>query len=142
MDTTPTSPSVSTADDVELDTLSAQIEHLCQTAGFLSHRVDSMQRALDQESFQLENHPITVQPTAKAKHVEELLQALNLPQESLTLGKFLRALNLYLIHEDLVNLNDLQIHLNPLLSAAFQKPKSLKKIPYGLLLLSLPRMFQ
>jgi hypothetical protein len=138
----PTSPSVSTEDDVELASLSAQIEHLCETAGFLSHRVHTMERALEQETFQLDSHPIKVASTAKSKSVEDLLATLSLQQEDLTLGKFLRALNKYLIHEDLVDLNDLQIKLSPLIAAAFQKPKGLKKVPYALLLMSLPRMFE
>lgn len=137
-----TSPSVSTEDDVELASLSAQIEHLCETTGFLSHRVHTMERALEQETFQLDTHPIKVAPTAKAHHVEELLATLQLPQQDLTLGKFLRALNKYLVHEDLVDLNDLQIKLSPIITAAFQKPKGLKKVPYALLLMSLPRMFE
>lgn len=138
----PPSPSVSTEDDVELATLSAQIEHLCETTGFLSHRIHTMESALEQETFQLASHPIKIAPTGKASHVEQLLTAMNLPIEDLTLGKFLRALNKYLVHEDLVDLNDLQIKLSPLIAAAFQKPKGLKKVPYALLLMSLPRMFE
>ena len=42
---------------------------------------------------------------------------------------------------NLVDLNDLQIHMNPMLQLAFQKPLNIKKIPYGLLLNSLPQMF-
>jgi hypothetical protein len=129
-------------EDVGLETLGAQIEHLCATAGLLSHRLHTMERALEQETFQLDTHPIKVALTAKAAHVEELITTLNLPQEGLTLGTFLRALNKYLVHEDLVDLNDLQIVLSPLIAAAFQKPKGLKKVPYALLLLSLPRMFE
>jgi hypothetical protein len=146
----PTSPSVSpsaaasvsTENDVELASLSAQIENLCETTGFLSHRIHTMERALEQETFQLDSHPIKVASTAKAAHVEDLLAALKLSQDNLTLGKFLRALNKYLVHEDLVDLNDLQIKLSPLIVAAFQKPKGLKKVPYALLLMSLPRMFE
>ncbi len=125
----------------ELNSLHAEIENLSKTANFLSHRLDTMQTLLDQQTFQLESHPICVAPQAKAEKVRELLTAMNITEEGLTLGKFLKALNVYLIQNDLVDLNDLQILLSPLLAAAFQKPRGLKKVPYALLLSTLPRIF-
>ena len=125
----------------ELNSLHAEIERLSATANFLSHRLDTMQNLLDQQTFQLDSHPIRVAPQAKAEKVRELLTAINITEEGLTLGKFLKALNTYLVHNDLVDLNDLQILLSPLIAAAFQKPKGLKKVPYALLLSTLPRMF-
>ena len=125
----------------EIKSLHAEIENLSKTANFLSHRLDTMQTLLDQHTFQLESHPIRVAPQAKAEKVRELLAAINITEEGLTLGKFLKTLNVYLIQNDLVDLNDLQIILSPLLAAAFQKPRGLKKVPYALLLSTLPRMF-
>lgn len=116
--------------------LEEQINDLCKTTDFLAHRLDSIQRLLDQNTFELETQKIG----ATAENVRELLAALKL-EEPLELGEFLRALNKYLIHNDLVDLNDLQIYLNPLLAAAFQTPADLKKIPYALLLSALPKMF-
>ena len=125
----------------ELNSLNAEIERLSTTANLLSHRLDTMQSLLDQHTFQLESHPIRVAPQAKAEKVRELLAAIDVTEEGLTLGKFLKALNLYIVRADLVDLNDLQIILSPLLAVAFQKPRGLKKVPYALLLATLPRIF-
>ena len=128
-------------EDTGMNSLQAEIEHLSATANLLSHRLDTMQTLLDQETFQLDSQPIRIAPLAKAEQVRKLLVAIDVAEEGLTLGKFLRALNLYLIRSDLVDLNDLQIILSPLIAAAFQKAKGLKKVPYALLLSTLPRMF-
>ena len=125
-----------------LHTLESQIRGLCETANFLSHRLDTIQRLLDQETFELETQPIKVFPGQHTTAVKKLLEALNLTDDNLKLGDFLRALNRYLIHNDLVDLNDLQIILSPLIASAFQKAPGLKKIPYPLLLTALPKMFQ
>lgn len=127
--------------ETDLDSLTMNLETLAQSANLLSHRLDSMQSLLDRQTFQLESHPIKVAPLTKAEQVHKLLIALELTEHGLTLGTFLRTLNLYLLQNDLVDLNDLQIILSPLIAAAFQKPKGLKKVPYGLLLATLPRMF-
>jgi hypothetical protein len=121
--------------------LTSQIEDLCKSSDLLTHRLDTIQRLLDQQSFNLETQKIKVGPFAKAKNVRKLLDALQLNDEDLCVGDFLRALNCYLIHNDLVDLNDLQIKMTPLLSSAFQKAPGLKKIPYPLLLTALPKMF-
>jgi hypothetical protein len=126
----------------ELNSLQTEIEHLSTTANLLGHRLDTMQSLLDQHTFQLEFHPIRVAPQAKAEKVRELLVAVDVAEEGLTLGQFLKSLNLYLVRNDLVDLNDLQIILSPLLAAAFQKPRGLKKVPYALLLATLPRIFE
>jgi len=126
----------------ELRTLQEELVQLKETSDFLLHRLDSMQRALDQDTFHLDMRPINIAPTRHARQVRMFFQVLGLQETSTTLGTFLRALNHYLIKQDLVDLNDLQIHLNPTLYAAFQKPLGLKKVPYGLLLNSLPSMFE
>jgi hypothetical protein len=125
-----------------LDTLESQIRSLCETSNFLSHRLDTIQRLLDQETFELETQSIKVFPGQHTTAVRTLLTALNLTDDNLKLGDFLRALNRYLIHNDLVDLNDLQIILSPLIASAFQKAPGLKKIPYPLLLTALPKMFR
>jgi len=124
-----------------IQTLKDELEHLKTTSDFLLHRVDSMQRALEQQSFSLADHKLHLQPTRRAAQVRLLLTVLNLEESNLTLGIFLKALNVYLLKHDLVDLNDLQVLLNPLLQAAFHKPPGLKKIPYGLLLNTLPTLF-
>ncbi len=124
-----------------LETLETQIKTLSETAHFLHHRLDTIQNLLDQQSFDMEKVPLRIAPQAKAKQVRELLDALELQEENLQLGTFLRALNKWLIQEELVDLNDLQIILSPLVASAFQKAPGLKKIPYALLLTALPNMF-
>ena len=128
-------------EEFETSTLEADILHLRDTAHFLRHRLDSVQRLLDQETFELEKHPARVLPNRKGQQVRKLLQVLDLQEEGLTIGNFLRALNKYLVTSDLVDLNDLQIAMTPLLCSAFQKPAESRKLPYSYLLLSLPLMF-
>lgn len=130
------------------ESLLQQIEHLKLHGDLLHHRLDSIQRMLDQETFQLQSLKIRVAPMAKAGQVRELLKAIGLVNgdeggdgSEFTMGEFLSALNKWLIKEDLVDFNDLQIYLSPLVAAAFQKPIGLKKIPYALLLTALPKMF-
>lgn len=134
-------------DEIELDdedwmSLREHVETLSQTAGLLSYQLDSMQDALDQETFQLATVPIQLARTKSYDHVRAFLQELGLREDNLTVGRFLRALNRYLIQEDCIDLNDLQVRLNPRLCAVFSKPPGLKKVPYALLLKSLPNLFQ
>jgi len=138
-------PSDSESNTVEslelLKSLHTEITLLKEQSGFLLHRLDSMQQYLEQDTFLLSNQPIRIAPTSYAVHVQILLKALSLNESSLTIGTFLKVLNKYLIHNELIDLNDLQIILNPLLSASFQKDIDLKKVPYGVLLNSLTVMF-
>jgi len=124
-----------------LQTLYSEIQELKQTSEFLLHRLDSIKQELDQNTFPLADHTIQIAPTKYAAHVRLLLITLGLEESTLTVGNFLKALNLYLIQNNLVDLNDLQILLNPLLKSAFQKPLGLKKVPYGILLNTLPKLF-
>ncbi len=117
-----------------------QLTQLKDSADLLQHRVDTIEHLLDQEPIFTEI-PLRVAPKRTAQKVRDLLKAMNLEEESLTLEIFLRTLNKYLIHQELVDLNDLQIHLSPIVAAAFHKPIGLKKVPYALLLLALPNMF-
>ena len=125
----------------EMKTLEQHIQELKERSNLLQHRLDTIQRLLDQKTFELDTLPIKVAPTAKEKHVRSFLQVLELEESGLLLGDFLRAMNKWLIQQELVDLNDLQIHLTPFLSCVFQKPAGLKKIPYALLLTALPKMF-
>lgn len=134
-------------DEIELDdedwmSLREQVEQLSQTAGLLSHRLDSMQEALEQETFQLATYSIRLVRNKSYDHVRAFLTELGVSEENLTVGRFLRALNRYLIQEDCIDLNDLQIRLNPRLCAVFSKPPGLKKVPYALLLKNLPNLFE
>jgi hypothetical protein len=129
------------SEDEDHKTLAKQIEDLCETSNLLSHRVDTMQRLLEMHEFNLETQIIKVGPFSKAKNVRKLLEALELSEEGLCVGDFLKALNRYLIQNELVDLNDLQIKMTPLLSSAFHKAVGMKKMPYALLLTALPKMF-
>lgn len=127
----------------DLKTLTEHIEYLKQASDLLEYRLDTIQRLLDQQTFDLESYILRVAPTSNANKVLELLKELGLGnQESIQMGEFLKALNTWLIQNELVDLNDLQIYLNPMLCAAFQKDSGLKKIPYALLLTSLSHMFE
>ncbi|NBR26191.1 MAG: hypothetical protein EBU08_20890 [Micrococcales bacterium] len=117
-----------------------QLIQLKHSADLLKHRVDTIEHLLDHEPIFTEI-PLRVAPKRTAQKVRELLTAMDLQEEGLTLESFLRTLNKYLIRQELVDLNDLQIHLSPLVAAAFHKPIGLKKVPYALLLLALPSMF-
>jgi hypothetical protein len=125
----------------EIKTLEQHIQDLRERSHLLHHRLDTIQRLLDQKTFELDTLPIRVAPTTKEKHVRSFLQMLELEESGLLLGDFLRAMNKWLIQQELVDLNDLQIHLTPFLSCVFQKAPGLKKIPYALLLTALPKMF-
>lgn len=125
----------------EIKTIYDIIQGVNQSSIYLYHRLDTIQRLIDQDEFEFSEISLEVAPRAKAKNVRELIQAIGVDEEGLTVGKFLNALNTYLIHKDLVDLNDLQIILSPLLAAAFQKPMGLGKVPYPLLLKSLSKMF-
>jgi hypothetical protein len=126
----------------QLSILEREIERLKTSAGLLHHRLHTMQEALAQETFQLDTLPIKVAGGSPTNSVRKLLAALECAEEGLTVGIFLRALNVYLVHNNLVDLNDLQIIMTPLLCSAFHKAPGIKTYPYALLLTALPKMFQ
>lgn len=126
----------------DFESLSYQITNLSVTANLLEERLDSIQALLDQGHFSLDRKPIRVNPNrTAAAATRQLLGELHLTEENLQVGEFLRALNRYLIANNLVNQNDLQIHLTPLLAVVFEKSLSLGKVPQGMLLFSLPKLF-
>ena len=122
-----------------IQTLEQEIQELKQTTDLLLHRLDSMKHALEQESFQLATRTVQLKETPAKEQVSNLLKELGLEESSITLGSFLQALNLYILRQNLVDLNDLHIHFNPLLQAVF--PSKHEKVPYGFFLKSLPDLF-
>ena len=129
--------------EMDFKTLTQHIEHLKKTTDLLDYRLDTIQNLLNQQMFDLESYELRVAPNSHANQVTALLKELGLAdQQHIKMGAFLKARNKWLMQNDLVDLNDLQIHLNPMICAAFQKAPGLKKIPYALLLTSLPRMFE
>jgi hypothetical protein len=124
-----------------LSNLAIELHKLKDTANLLSHRINTLQTLLDQERFELSSYELKVKPTARQAKVRELLTAIGVQEEGLLMGDFLTALNKWLVSQGHVDLNDLQILMTPLLSAAFYKPLGLKKMPYPLLLLALEKMF-
>ena len=146
MESTEETSSVTGSDSSDVETpliqqeLAAQVEMLAQASNLLLHRLDSIERALDQQTFDLAKLNVRVKDGPAAPAVRSLLSALNLTAP-LLIGDFLRALNQYLIHNNLVDLNDLEIHVSLLLNEAFLLLPTDTKIPYAKLLLGLPSMF-
>ena len=122
-----------------IQSLEQEIQALKQTTDLLLHRLDSMQRSLEQESFQLATRVVQLKETHTKEQLKNLVQALGLEESSLTLGSFLKALNQYILRQNLVDLNDLHIYFNPLLQSVFQS--NYEKVPYGFFLKSLPDLF-
>lgn len=128
--------------DSEFQSLEGWIQTMKNNGDLLHHRLDSIERLLELETFNFSKHIIKVSPDNPNESLKTLLKEAGMQTESFTLEEFLKALNRWLIQNELVDLNDLQIHLTPLLASAFQKSVELKKIPYPILLTSLPRMFE
>ena len=127
-------------DDSPNDDLAAQIEALVQASNLLLYRLDSMERALNQETFELASLKVRVKDGPNATEVRSLVATLNLTEPFL-IGDFLKALNQHIIQNDLVDLNDLEITTTPYLRKAFYLQPTNTKIPYAKLLLGLPNMF-
>ena len=128
--------------DSEFQSLESWIQTMKTNGDLLHHRLDSIERLLEQETFNFSKHVLKVSPIEPNEDLKTLLKEAGIQTELFTLEEFLKALNRWLIASDLVDLNDLQIRLTPMLASAFQKSPDLKKIPYPLLLTSLPRMFE
>jgi hypothetical protein len=126
----------------DLGSLEGWIQNMKTKGDLLHHRLDSIERLLDQETFNFSKYILKVSSIEPNEALQQLLKEAGIQTETFTLEEFLKALNRWLVQSDLVDLNDLQIHLTPLLAAAFHKSIELKKIPYPLLLTSLPRMFE
>lgn len=122
-------------------TLEEELTRLRDTAHFLRHRLDTVQSLLDQETFELDKHPARIHPGKKGQAARNLLKALSIQETDLTIGSFLKALNQYLVTQDLVDLNDLTIRPSPLVAKAFSLEHKAGSVPYCRLLLSLPALF-
>jgi hypothetical protein len=120
--------------------LAKQVEMLAQASNLLLHRLDSIERALDRQTFELADLKVRVKDGPNAETVLNLVATLNLAERFL-IGDFLRALNQHIIQHDLVDLNDLEIRTTPYLRQAFYLQPTDLKIPYAKLLLGLPHMF-
>ena len=128
--------------DVEpTKTLEEQLLKLSDLVDVVSYRLDSMQRALHHNSFTLEHQPITIRDTESASSTRFLLETLKCPEENLTLGVFLKHLNTYLLHTELVDLNDLEIYLTPVLISGLHIDGTARKVPYASLLWHIPQVF-
>jgi len=121
--------------------LDEELTVLKEQCDFLLNTLDSIERSLEQESFKLAEYKIQIAPIDTAVYIRELLNILELDESNVTFGSFLSALNAYLIHNELIDLNDLQIIPNALLKKVFYKAKDLDKCPYGLLLNCLQVIF-
>lgn len=124
-----------------LSNLAIELQKLRETTDILSHKLNTLQELLDQERFELSTYELKLRPHGRQVKIRELLAAIGVQEEGLLMGTFLTALNKWLVRDNHVDLNDLQILMTPLLSAAFYKPPGLKKMPYPLLLLALDKMF-
>jgi hypothetical protein len=127
-------------DDSPNQELATQIDSLVRTTNLLLYRLDSMERALNQETFELASLKVRVKDGPNATDVRTLVATLNLTEPFL-IGEFLKALNQHIIQHDLVDLNDLEITTTPYLRKAFYLQPTDMKIPYAKLLLGLPSMF-
>jgi hypothetical protein len=127
--------------DMEIfSSLEQQLLAFKDIANLALYRLDTINTLIEQEKFEFSD--MKIRPGGRrANAVRSLLEELKLEEEGLTMGAFLKTLNTYLIKNGLVDLNDLQIVLNQVVAAAFHKPLALKKVPYALLLRSLPTMF-
>jgi hypothetical protein len=123
-----------------LSSLEQQLLAFKDIANLALYRLDTINTLIEQEKFEFADTKIRA-GGRRANAVRALLEELKLEEDGLTMGVFLKTLNTYLIKNGLVDLNDLQIVLNQVVGAAFHKPLALKKVPYALLLRSLPTMF-
>lgn len=120
----------------EFQSLEVWIQTMKTSGDLIHHRIDSIERLLEQETFNFSKLILK----AKTEKVTDFLLQIGI-NHSITLEEFLKALNRWLINSDLVDLNDLQIIVTPQIEATFEKTKGLQKVPYPFLLASLPQLF-
>lgn len=125
----------------EIKTLESEIERLCTMSNLLQHRLDTIERLIHNNQFELEKQPIKSHP-GREDILRPFLQTLELEESGLTVGVFLQALNRHLIRSRLVDLNDLEIILTEELRTLFLIDESQKKVPYAILLRQLPELFE
>ena len=83
--------------DITLSQLTKDLEHMKHTVNLLSHKLHTFQALMDNDRFEFDDKPVTVIKSRRASSVRKLLAAMELQEEGLVLGAFLRALNRYLI---------------------------------------------
>jgi hypothetical protein len=113
------------------------IQTLKNSGDLLHHRLDSIERLLEHETFN--SKKLFLKP--KTENASQLLIDLGFTETHPTLEELLKKLNKWLINSELVDLNDLQILITPQIEATFEKTRGLQKAPYPLLLASLPQLF-
>lgn len=121
----------------QLETMEELVCNLKKQTETMYHRVDTIQQLFQLEQFEYDTQPI--QPRTEA--AKQLLEWIGLQSDEMTLGRFLRVLNQWLIHTDSIDLNDLQILMSPLLAAAFDLSPTLSKISYPMILINLHKCF-
>lgn len=128
----------------DLQSLRDLIQTLSATTDFLAHRLDSVQREMEMHTFSLDTFPVKPKKHSRTHYTKKLLALIELPDKGpgLTCGAFLQALNKYLLENDYVDLNDLQIRMSPLIAMTFFIPLERSKVPYSYLLKNLPEVFE
>ena len=129
------------SDQAAILTIKEAIESLESSANFLQHRLDTIQSQLDVHTFSLETMRIHVRKGSHTSSLRKLLHLIGVDEKQLTMGSFLNHLNQYLLQNDFIDLNDLQIRISPLLSLIFDFPTTVRKIPYPFLLKKLKDLF-
>jgi hypothetical protein len=121
----------------EFNTLEEWLQTLKKNGDLAYHRLDSIERLLEQETFN--SSKLFLKP--KTEKVTAFLLEIGFTEENTTLEEFLKAMNRWLVNTELVDLNDLQILVTPQIEELFEKTRGLQKAPYPLLLASLPHLF-
>lgn len=123
-------------------TVKDAIRHLETSANFLQQRLDTVQSQIDVHTFSLQTMHIHVRKSSRTSSLRKLLKLIELDEKQpMTMGSFLTKLNNYLLQNDYIDLNDLQIHTSPLIALVFNIPDNKRKIPYPFLLKELKELF-
>ena len=128
-------------EEANILTVREAIENLEKSAYFLQHRLDTIQSQLDVHTFSLETMRLHLHKSSRTNVLRKLLSLLELDEKSLTMGDFLKKLNTYLIQNDFIDLNDLQIKTSPLIALVFEIPTEKRKVPYPFLLKQMKYLF-
>lgn len=125
----------------QFSTLREAITHFQRTAKFLQERIDTIEWQLQEETFQAANVPLKIREKQR-ETARRFLETIDCEETDLTLGMFLKCLNRYLIANNCVDLNDLQIYTSPFLRSTLGLLPTMQKVPYPWLLAGLPVLFE
>jgi len=125
-------------DPIDYAQLTEELLTIQRTTLTLDKHIASIQQLIDQETLNYETDPVKLAP---GRQIRLLLKELALEEEGITIGSFLKALNRYLVKHELVDYKTLQIQLSPVLRSACKIPVKLKTVPYSMILLALPCLF-